>query len=58
MKLSLPNKMTDSDQPARPEPPAGQGGDENTSDYRRRLDSERPSRRRELGGWSRSPAEV
>jgi fatty acid desaturase len=58
MKLSLPNKLTSSNQPSRPEPPAGRGGDEDTRDYRRKSDSERPSRRRELGGWSRSPAQV
>jgi fatty acid desaturase len=57
-KLSLPNKFTKSNQPSRPEAPAGRGGDEDTRDYRRKSDSERPTRRRELGGWSRSAAQV
>ncbi len=45
IKLSLPNGMTSSDQP---EPPTPQ------RDRKRRTDDERPSRRTELGGWSRS----
>ena len=44
-KLSLPNSWTSSDQPDPPTPPA---------DRKRRGDEERPSRRSELGGWSRS----
>src|SRR3546814_19349793 len=46
MKLSLPNKMSSSDQPEPPTPPA---------DRKRRSDDERQSRRAALGGWSRSP---
>ncbi|MEZ0578187.1 fatty acid desaturase [Nocardioides sp. MH1] len=49
MKLSLPNKMTKSDQPEAPTPP---------HDRRRKSDEERPSRRTELGGWSRSHSEA
>jgi fatty acid desaturase len=49
MKLSLPNKMTKSDQPEAPTPP---------HDRKRRGDDERPSRRTELGGWSRSHSEA
>ncbi len=45
MKLSLPNRFTSSDQP---EPPSPQ------RDRKRRTDSERPPRRKELGGWMRS----
>ncbi|MEO9222513.1 MAG: hypothetical protein ABI251_12220, partial [Mycobacteriaceae bacterium] len=48
MKLSVPNSWTSSDQP---EPPTPQ------TDHRRKSDAERPSRRPELGGWSRSPQE-
>jgi linoleoyl-CoA desaturase len=45
IKLSLPNRMTSSDQPEPPTP---------SRDRKRRTDDERPSRRRELGGWMRS----
>jgi len=45
LKLSVPNSWTSSDQPEPPTP---------SRDRRRRGDAERPSRRRELGGWSRS----
>jgi linoleoyl-CoA desaturase len=45
LKLSLPNSWTKSDQPEPPTP---------SRDRKRRTDDERPSRRRELGGWSRS----
>src|SRR6195952_907589 len=45
MKMSLPNGMTSSDQP---EPPSG------TVERGRRSDADRPRRRTELGGWSRS----
>jgi linoleoyl-CoA desaturase len=48
MKLSLPNSWTSSDQPEPPSPEA---------DRKRKSDSERQSRRPELGGWSRSPRE-
>ncbi len=44
-KLSLPNSWTSSDQPEPPTP---------SRDRKRRGDDERPSRRYELGGWSRS----
>ena len=44
IKLSVPNSWTSSDQPEPPSP---------VRDRRRRSDAERPSRRRELGGWSR-----
>ena len=47
MKLSVPNSWTSSDQPEPPTP---------SRDRKRRSDSERPQRRRELGGWSRSGA--
>ncbi|HEU4811571.1 MAG TPA: acyl-CoA desaturase, partial [Nocardioides sp.] len=45
MKLSLPNRFTASDQPEPPSPPVERG---------RRTDAERPVRRTETGGWSRS----
>ncbi|UMG93534.1 acyl-CoA desaturase [Nocardioides sp. TF02-7] len=45
LKLSLPNSWTRSDQPEPPSP---------SRDRKRRTDDERPSRRTELGGWSRS----
>ena len=45
IKLSVPNSWTSSDQPEPPTP---------SRDRRRRSDAERPSRRPELGGWSRS----
>jgi linoleoyl-CoA desaturase len=48
IKLSLPNGMTASDQPEPPGPVA---------DRKRKSDEERPPRRQELGGWSRSPRE-
>ncbi|HSU03234.1 MAG TPA: acyl-CoA desaturase [Nocardioides sp.] len=48
IKLSVPNGWTSSDQPEPPTP---------SRDRRRRSDAERPSRRPELGGWSRSPRE-
>jgi linoleoyl-CoA desaturase len=48
IKLSVPNSWTSSDQPEPPTPPR---------DRKRKSDDERPSRRRELGGWSRSPRE-
>lgn len=49
MKLSLPNSWTASDQPEPPSP---------SRDRKRRLEDERPSRRTELGGWSRSHSEA
>jgi len=49
IKLSVPNSWTSSDQP---EPPTV------ARDRGRRSDSERPHRRLELGGWSRSAAEA
>ncbi len=55
MKLSLPNKMTRSDDPAPPQ--RADTADEPQRDRRRRSDAERPARRRELGGWSRGPRE-
>ena len=45
MKLSLPNKLTASDQPEPPSPSVDRG---------RRTDADRPVRRTETGGWSRS----
>jgi linoleoyl-CoA desaturase len=45
MKLSLPNRMTSSDQPEPPTP---------SRDRKRKTDAERPPRRKELGGWMRS----
>jgi NADPH-dependent stearoyl-CoA 9-desaturase len=49
MKLSLPNRMTSSDQPPpMTEPPTP------SRDRKRRTDGERPDRRKELGGWMRS----
>ncbi len=44
MKLSLPNRMTASDQPTDEHPPVERG---------RPSEAERPTRRRETGGWSR-----
>ena len=55
MKLSLPNKMTASDDPAPPE--RRDTADEPARDRRRRSDEERQPRRRELGAYSRSPRE-
>jgi NADPH-dependent stearoyl-CoA 9-desaturase len=49
IKLSLHNRFTSSDQH---EPASAEG------DRRRRTDEERPVRRTELGGWSRSHAEA
>ena len=48
IKLSVPNSWTSSDQPEPPSP---------VRDRRRKSDAERPSRRPELGAWSRSPRE-
>jgi len=48
-KLSLPNGMTSSDQPEPPTPPV---------ERRRKTDAERPTRRTELGAWSRRAAEA
>jgi linoleoyl-CoA desaturase len=45
MKLSLPNRMTSSDQPEPPTP---------SRERKRKTDAERPPRRKELGGWMRS----
>jgi len=45
IKLSLPNSMTSSDQPEPPGP---------VRERKRKSDAERPPRRRELGGWSRT----
>jgi linoleoyl-CoA desaturase len=55
MKLSLPNHLTSSDDPAPPQRP--DTADEPSRDRRRRSDAERQPRRTELGGWSRSPRE-
>jgi linoleoyl-CoA desaturase len=55
MKLSLPNKMTASDDPAPPE--RRDTANEPAKDRRRRSDDERQPRRRELGAYSRSPRE-
>ncbi len=55
MKLSLPNHLTSSDDPAPPE--RSDTADEPARDRRRKSDEERQPRRRELGGWSRSPRE-
>jgi len=44
IKLSVPNHMTKSDQPTDDRPPIDRG---------RPAESERPTRRRETGGWSR-----
>jgi linoleoyl-CoA desaturase len=49
MKLSLPNRMTGSDQPEPPSPSIDRG---------RKTDDERPTRRSELGAWSRSASEA
>jgi linoleoyl-CoA desaturase len=53
VKLSLPNRMTSSDQPQPPERPETADGP--VRDRRRRSDDERPPRRVELGAWTRSP---
>jgi linoleoyl-CoA desaturase len=55
LKLSLPNHLTSSDDPAPPQRP--DTADEPSKDRRRRSDAERQPRRAELGGWSRSPRE-
>ncbi len=55
IKLSLPNKMTKSDQPDPPERP--ETADQPVRDRKRRSDEERPPRRVELGSWTRSPQE-
>ncbi|WP_205471522.1 fatty acid desaturase [Nocardioides sp. SYSU D00038] len=47
IKLSVPNSWTSSDQPEPPTP---------SRERRRKSDAERPPRRQELGGWSRSAA--
>ena len=49
LKLSLPNGMTSEDGKYEPTGPV--------SDRKRKSDAERQPRRRELGGWSRSPRE-
>ncbi len=48
IKLSVPNSWTSTDQPEPPTPQRERG---------RKSDEERPVRRQELGGWSRSPRE-
>jgi linoleoyl-CoA desaturase len=53
VKLSLPNRMTSSEQPQPPERPETADGP--VRDRRRRSDDERPPRRVELGAWTRSP---
>src|SRR3954449_12601052 len=55
MKLSLPNKMTSSDDPAPPE--RRDTANEPSRDRRRKSDEERPARRVELGAWTRSADE-
>ena len=55
MKLSLPNHMTSSDDPAPPE--RRDTADEPSRDRRRKSDAERQPRRKELGFYSRSPRE-
>jgi NADPH-dependent stearoyl-CoA 9-desaturase len=57
MKLSLPNKMTSSDDPEVPAR-AGAVGETYTYDRRRKSDAERQPRRTELGAWSRSSADA
>ncbi len=52
IKLSLPNGMTSSDDPAPPERP--DTANEPARSRKRKSDEERPPRRAELGGWSRS----
>jgi linoleoyl-CoA desaturase len=54
-KLSLPNRMTSSDQPNPPERP--ETADKPVRDRKRKSDEERPPRRVELGAWTRSPQE-
>ncbi|MBF4160234.1 fatty acid desaturase family protein [Nocardioides acrostichi] len=48
MKLSLPNKMTSDNKPTPPDPTR------EPVERRRKSDAERPSRRAELGQWSRN----
>jgi fatty acid desaturase len=55
LKLSLPNHMTSSDDPAPPE--RRDTANEPPRDRKRRSDAERQPRRRELGAYSRSPRE-
>jgi linoleoyl-CoA desaturase len=55
IKLSLPNRMTKSDQPSPPERP--ETADQPVRDRKRKSDEERPPRRVELGSWTRSPQE-
>jgi fatty acid desaturase len=55
IKLSLPNRMTSSDQPNPPERP--ETADQPVRDRKRKSDEERPPRRVELGVWTRSPQE-
>jgi linoleoyl-CoA desaturase len=55
IKLSLPNHLTTSDDPAPPE--RADTANEPPRDRRRRSDDERPPRRVELGAWTRSPSE-
>jgi linoleoyl-CoA desaturase len=55
LKLSLPNHLTASDDPAPPQRP--DTADEPSRDRRRKSDAERPPRRVELGAWTRSPRE-
>ena len=55
IKLSLPNHLTKSDDPAPPE--RADTANEPSRDRRRRSDDERPPRRVELGAWTRSPSE-
>ena len=55
IKLSLPNRMTASDEPQPPERP--ETADKPVRDRKRRSDEERPPRRVELGAWTRSPEE-
>jgi linoleoyl-CoA desaturase len=55
LKLSLPNRMTSSDEPSRPERPETRN--QPVRDRRRKSDEERPPRRVELGAWTRSPQE-
>ncbi len=55
IKLSVPNHMTRSDDPAPPE--RSDTANEPSRDRRRRSDEERPPRRVELGAWTRNPRE-
>jgi linoleoyl-CoA desaturase len=51
MKLTLPNRFTRSNSP---NPPPPEQENKIPIDRRRQTDAERPKRREELGGWSRS----